>query len=96
MATVYLILALFLPPALVKNSFQVSGHRKRIGLLEKELDDHKQTLSAWMAGKEKLAKATTEMSACAANPGSACASSRAGTGTILSRAGTGTTSSGAE
>jgi putative membrane protein len=32
---------LVLAPSAIKNTIQVSGHRKRIGLLEKELDDHK-------------------------------------------------------
>ena len=32
---------LVLAPSAIKNSFAVSSHRKRIGTLEKELDDHK-------------------------------------------------------
>ena len=55
-----LIGLLFLMPSYVRNSFQVSGHRKRIGSLEKELDDHKQTVAGLAAEKEKLAKAVSE------------------------------------
>ena len=40
-----LIGLLFLAPSTVKSSFQVSGHRKRITSLEKELAEHKQRLS---------------------------------------------------
>jgi uncharacterized integral membrane protein len=57
-----LIGLLFLMPAYFKNSFQVSGHRKRIGALEKELEDHKQTVATMTAEKEKLAKAVSEAS----------------------------------
>jgi uncharacterized integral membrane protein len=32
---------LVLAPSAIKNTIQVSGHRKRIGTLEKELDEHK-------------------------------------------------------
>ena len=32
---------LVLAPSAIKNSLAVSGHRKRIGSLEKELDEHK-------------------------------------------------------
>jgi uncharacterized integral membrane protein len=32
---------LVLAPSAIKNSIAVSGHRKRIGSLEKELDEHK-------------------------------------------------------
>ena len=32
---------LVLSPSAIKNSLAASGHRKRIGLLEKELDEHK-------------------------------------------------------
>jgi putative membrane protein len=32
---------LVLAPSAIKNTIQVSGHRKRIGALEKELDEHK-------------------------------------------------------
>ena len=32
---------LVLAPSAIKNSLAVSGHRKRIGALEKELDEHK-------------------------------------------------------
>jgi uncharacterized integral membrane protein len=32
---------LVLAPSAIKNSFAASGHRKRIGTLEKELDEHK-------------------------------------------------------
>ena len=38
------IALLFLAPSLIKNSFRVSGHRKRIGTLEKELEEHKTKL----------------------------------------------------
>lgn len=63
-----LIGLLFLSPSFVKNSFQVSGHRKRIGLLEKELDDHKQNLAAMASEKEKLARAASEATASAKPP----------------------------
>lgn len=36
---------LFVAPSLVRNSIRASGNRKRIGALEKELDDHKIKLS---------------------------------------------------
>ncbi|MBV6397577.1 MAG: Lipopolysaccharide assembly protein A [Anaerolineales bacterium] len=36
---------LFAAPSLVKNSFRASGNRKRIGALEKELEDHKTKLN---------------------------------------------------
>ncbi len=36
---------LVLAPSAIKNTLAVSGHRKRIGLLEKELDDHRQRLA---------------------------------------------------
>ena len=36
---------LVLAPSAIKNTIQVSGHRKRIGVLEKELEDHKAKLS---------------------------------------------------
>ena len=32
---------LFLAPSTIKNSMAVSSHRKRVGSLEKELDEHK-------------------------------------------------------
>jgi uncharacterized integral membrane protein len=32
---------LVLAPSAIKNTIQVSGHRKRIDILEKELDEHK-------------------------------------------------------
>ena len=32
---------LVLAPSAIKNTIQVSGHRKRIGVLEKELNEHK-------------------------------------------------------
>jgi lipopolysaccharide assembly protein A len=32
---------LVIAPSSIKNTIQVSGHRKRIGALEKELDEHK-------------------------------------------------------
>ena len=32
---------LFLAPSAIKNSMAASGHRKRVGSLEKELDEHK-------------------------------------------------------
>jgi uncharacterized integral membrane protein len=35
---------LFAAPSLVKNTFRASGQRKRIGALEKELEDHKAKL----------------------------------------------------
>jgi len=36
-----LIGLLFLAPSTIKNSMAVSSHRKRVGSLEKELDEHK-------------------------------------------------------
>ena len=36
---------LFAAPSLVKHSFRASGQRKRIGALEKELEEHKARLS---------------------------------------------------
>ena len=36
---------LFAAPSLVKHTFRASGSRKRIGALEKELEDHKAKLS---------------------------------------------------
>jgi uncharacterized integral membrane protein len=36
---------LFAAPSLVKHTFRASGNRKRIGALEKELEDHKAKLS---------------------------------------------------
>src|SRR5512142_1897057 len=36
---------LVLAPSAIKNTLAVSSHRKRIGLLEKELDDHRQRVA---------------------------------------------------
>ena len=36
---------LVLAPSAIKNTLAVSNHRKRIGLLEKELDDHRRKLA---------------------------------------------------
>ncbi len=36
---------LVLAPSAIRNTLAASGHRKRIGLLEKELDDHRQRLA---------------------------------------------------
>ncbi|HEX8992137.1 MAG TPA: LapA family protein [Anaerolineales bacterium] len=36
---------LVLAPSAIKNSFAVSGHRKRIGSLEKELEEHRQKVA---------------------------------------------------
>jgi uncharacterized integral membrane protein len=36
---------LFAAPSLVKHTFRASGHRKRIGALEKELENHKAKLT---------------------------------------------------
>jgi putative membrane protein len=55
-----LIGLLVLLPAVIKNSFQVSGHRKRIGSLEKEISDHKVTVQRLTEEKEKLAQAATQ------------------------------------
>jgi lipopolysaccharide assembly protein A len=52
-----LIGLLVLAPSAIKNSFQVSGHRKRIGTLEKELSDHKTIVQRLTDEKEQLAKA---------------------------------------
>jgi lipopolysaccharide assembly protein A len=49
---------LVLAPSAIKNSFQVSGHRKRIGALEQELSEHKTQLQRLKDEKEKLSKAT--------------------------------------
>jgi uncharacterized integral membrane protein len=70
-----LIGLLFLLPAVVKNTFKTVNHRKRIGVLEKEIDEHKQSLSALQSEKEKLAKAANE-----ANPIAASSPVRPGEG----------------
>ena len=36
---------LVLAPSAIKNTIAVSGHRKRIGALEKELDEHRQKVA---------------------------------------------------
>jgi putative membrane protein len=36
---------LFVAPSLVRHTFRASGNRKRIGALEKDLEDHKSKLS---------------------------------------------------
>jgi len=48
-----LIALLVLAPSLLRNSFQASGHRKRIGLLEKELEEHRQTVGRLKTEKDK-------------------------------------------
>ncbi len=40
-----LIGLLVLAPSAIKNTLAVSGHRKRIGALEKELDEHRQKIA---------------------------------------------------
>ncbi len=40
-----LIGLLVLAPSAIRNTLAVSSHRKRIGLLEKELDDHRQKVA---------------------------------------------------
>ena len=42
---------LALAPSAIKNSISVSGHRKRIGALEKELDEHRQKLAELLKPK---------------------------------------------
>lgn len=51
---------LVLTPTAVKNSFQVSGHRKRITTLEKELADHKATVQRLNEEKQKAAAPAPE------------------------------------
>jgi uncharacterized integral membrane protein len=48
---------LVLAPSAVKSSFQVSGHRKRITSLEKELAEHKATVQRLTDEKQKVAAA---------------------------------------
>ncbi len=36
---------LWLAPSAIKNTLAISGHRKRIGALEKELDEHRQKVA---------------------------------------------------
>jgi lipopolysaccharide assembly protein A len=55
-----LIGLLFLAPSAVKSSFQVSGHRKRITSLEKELADHKATVQRLNEEKQKIAGGAPE------------------------------------
>ena len=45
---------LFLAPSAVKSSFKVSGHRKRITSLEKELAEHKATVQRLNDEKLKI------------------------------------------
>jgi uncharacterized membrane protein YciS (DUF1049 family) len=54
-----LIGVLFLIPSAIKTSIQASGHRKRVGVLEKELSDHKTQVQRLTDEKEKLVKAAT-------------------------------------
>lgn len=51
---------LFLAPSVVKSSFQVSGHRKRITLLEKELAEHKAKVQRLTDEKQKTAGGASE------------------------------------
>jgi putative membrane protein len=63
-----LIGLLVLAPAYFKNTFQVSSHRKRLSALEKELDEHKQSVARLAAEKEKLNQAISEATASAKPP----------------------------
>jgi uncharacterized integral membrane protein len=49
---------LVLAPRLFKSTFRVASHRKRIGLLEQELDEHKAVLK--QLGTEKAAEARAQ------------------------------------
>ena len=51
---------LFLAPSAVKSSFQVSGHRKHITSLEKELADHRATVQRLTDEKQKPAGGASE------------------------------------
>jgi len=56
-----LIGLLFLAPSTVKRSFQVSGHRKRITSLEKELADHKATVQRLTEEKQKIVGGVSDL-----------------------------------
>ncbi len=45
---------LVLTPSAIKNTLAVSGHRKRIGVLEKELDQHKQRVAELQRPKAEI------------------------------------------
>ncbi len=45
---------LVLAPSAIKNTLAVSGHRKRIGVLEKELDEHKQRVAELQRPKAEI------------------------------------------
>jgi lipopolysaccharide assembly protein A len=54
---------LFLAPSAIKNSFQVSGHRKRITSLEKDLAEHKAKVQSLTAEKQTPAGTESEVAA---------------------------------
>ncbi len=49
-----LIGLLVLAPSAIRNRLTVSSHRKRIGLLEKELDDHRQKVAELQKPKPEM------------------------------------------
>lgn len=49
---------LVLAPSAIKNTFTASGQRKRIGALEKELEDHKTKIKS-LSQKEEESQAVT-------------------------------------
>ncbi len=51
---------LVLAPSAIKNSIAVSGHRKRIGSLEKELDEHKAKVAELQKPKPEIPTPTPE------------------------------------
>ncbi len=51
---------LVLAPSAIKNSIAVSGHRKRIGSLEKELDEHKAKVAELQKPKPEAPSPTPE------------------------------------
>jgi uncharacterized integral membrane protein len=51
---------LVLAPSAIKNSLAVSGHRKRIGSLEKELDEHKARVAELQKPKPEMPTPTPE------------------------------------
>jgi uncharacterized integral membrane protein len=59
---------LVLAPTAIKSSFQASGHRKRIALLEKELSDHKTSVQRLTDEKPKAAPAAPEAAPAPAKP----------------------------
>ena len=49
---------LVLAPSAIKNSISVSSHRKRIGALEKELDEHRQKIAELLKPKPETPPST--------------------------------------